>query len=90
MFPEGTKQIISSISYILSYHSDLWVDEAIVGFLSIFTTGEKPIIFNYSQFIAEAMHDQFVKFSTKGASKYSSILVHMFIYQQADKFPFTL
>ena len=69
MFLEGTKQIISIISYILSYDSDQWVDEAIFGFLSIFTTGEQPIIFNYNQFIAEAMHDQFIKFSTEGAFK---------------------
>lgn len=56
MFLGGTKHIISIISYILSYHYDQWVDETIIGFLLIFTTGEQPIIFNYNQFIIEVMH----------------------------------
>ena len=51
MFPEMTKQIISIVSCLLGYQSDQWVDEAIIGFLSIFTIGEKPSIFNYNEYL---------------------------------------
>ena len=37
-----------------------------------------------------AMHDQFMKFPTEGAFKYSVVLVYMFIYHQTERFPFTL
>jgi len=90
MFPEVSKQIINIISYLLGYHSDQWVDEAIVGFLSIFINGEKPVVFNYNEFIAEEMHEKFLKFPTEGAFKYDVVLVYMFIYHQEDMFPFTL
>jgi len=48
MFPEMTKQIILIVSCLLGYQSDQWPDEAIIGLLSVFTTGERPSIFNYS------------------------------------------
>lgn len=90
MFPKVTKKIINIISYLHSYHSYQWVYEPIVHFFSIFTTGEKPIIFNYNEFITDSMHDLFMKFHTKGAYKYSVVSVYMFIYHQEDMFPFTL
>jgi hypothetical protein len=91
IFPEKANQIISMLSCLLGYYSDEWVDEPILGFLSIFSTEEKVSVkFNFSQFLADNIHEQFLKFPTEGMFKYSSILVYMFIFYQADRFPFAL
>ena len=44
MFSEKGNQIISSLCCFLGYFSDEWVDEPILGFLSIFSTEEKATI----------------------------------------------
>ena len=54
IFTDKAKQIITVFSYLLGYYSDQWVDEAIIGFLSIFSADSKPsIMFNFSQFLAD-------------------------------------
>jgi hypothetical protein len=42
MFSSKGNQVISSLCALLGYYSDQWVDEPILGFLSIFSTDEKP------------------------------------------------
>jgi hypothetical protein len=42
MFSTKGNQVISSLFALLGYYSDQWVDEPILGFLSIFSTDEKP------------------------------------------------
>ena len=37
MFPEMTEQIISIVSCLLGYQINQWVNEAIIGFLSVFS-----------------------------------------------------
>jgi hypothetical protein len=67
LFSEKGNQVISSIYYLLGYFSDEWVDEPILGFLSIFSTKENPTTqFDYNNFLAENIHEQFSKFSTEG------------------------
>jgi hypothetical protein len=47
--------------------SDAWVDEPILGFLSIFFIEEKSTTqFDYSTFLVENIHEQFSQFSTEG------------------------
>jgi hypothetical protein len=41
IFIEKENQIISMLSYLLGYYSDEWVDEPILGFLSIFLQKKK-------------------------------------------------
>jgi hypothetical protein len=49
IFSAKGNQIISSMSCLLGYYSDEWVDEPILGFLSIFYTEEKATTqFNYN------------------------------------------
>jgi hypothetical protein len=70
---------------------DQWVDEPILGFLSIFSTDEKPTTqFDFGTFLADNIHEQFMNFGIEGMFKYSSILVYMFIYFQVDKFSFSM
>jgi hypothetical protein len=60
-------QIISSLCALLGYFSDQWVDEPILGFLSIFSTEEKPTMqFDYNTFLANNIHEQFSNFTTEG------------------------
>jgi hypothetical protein len=91
MFSEKGNQIISSLCSLLGYFSDEWVDEPILGFLSIFSTEERPTIqFDYSTFLAESIHEQLSKFATEGMFRYSSILANMFIFFQVDRFFFSM
>jgi hypothetical protein len=74
-------QIISTLCYLLGYFSDEWVDEPILGFMSIFSTEEKSIVqFDFSQFLADNIHEQFFKFSIEGMFRYSSVLVYLFLF----------
>ncbi len=58
MFPEITKQITTILSYLLVYNYNQYVNEAILGFLSIFSDDSKAtIIYNFSQFLAETIHE---------------------------------
>ena len=79
------------ISYILGYTTSEYIDELNITFLSIYTLGQPPVvIYDYAQFIADRMHEQFIRMSNERVFKYSSVLYHMCLYYQADKFPFTL
>lgn len=58
IFPNRTKKITTILSYLLSYNSDQYVNEAIIGFLSIFSDGSKPIVlYKFSQFLAGVIHE---------------------------------
>jgi len=88
MIPDITRHITTILSYLLGYHSDQSVNEAILGFLSMFSSHSKPtIIYDFSHFIAETIHEQFVKFNTEEVFKYASVLVYLFIYFQGGEIP---
>jgi hypothetical protein len=75
----------------LGYYSDQWVDEPILGFLSIFSTDEKPTTqFDFSTFLVNNIHEKFVNFSKEGMFRYSSILAYLFVFFQVDKFAFSM
>ena len=90
MFPNMNKQIISIVACLLGYHSYQWVDGVIIGFLLVFTSKEKPLIFNYSQYLEYSIHEKLIRFTTKGVFKYDSILVYFFIFYRSDRFYFPL
>jgi hypothetical protein len=91
IFSTKGNQIISSLCALLGYYSDLWVDEPILVFLSIFSTDEKPTTqFDFSTFLANNIHEKFMNFGMEGMFRYSSILAYMFVFYQADKFIFSM
>lgn len=47
-------------------------------------------MFNFNQFLADSIHENFVKFQTEEAFKYAFVLVYMFLYFQGDKLKFAL
>lgn len=79
------------LSCILGYTLYEYVDEVILAFMSIFSPC-KPltIMYNYAQFIADEMHEQFTRLPTERVFKYSFVLFHMFLYYQSDKFPISI
>ena len=81
IFFERTRHIITMLSCILGYFNDEHVDASILGFLSTFSLGQPPAtIFNFSQYLADNIHEQLVKMPEEGVFKYSSVLFHMFMY----------
>jgi hypothetical protein len=91
MFSIKGNQVISSLCALLGYYSDQWVDEPILGFLSIFSTDEKPTTqFDFNTFLADNIYKQFMNFGMEGMFIYSSILAYLFIFFQADKFAFSM
>jgi hypothetical protein len=91
IFSTKGNQIISAVCALLGYYSDQWVDEPILGLLSIFSNDEQPTTqFDYSTFLATNIHDQFMNFPTEGMFRYSSILAYMFLYYQPERFSFSM
>lgn len=57
-FPDRTRHIVIVLSYLLGYYSYQWLDEAIIYFLSILSIESKlSVLFNFSQFLADAIHE---------------------------------
>jgi len=79
------------LSCILGYTIDEHVDEVVLAFLSIFYPGKPPtIVYNFSQFLADRIHEHFIGLPNERVFKYSSVLFHMFLYFQSDKFPVSI
>jgi hypothetical protein len=88
IFSVRANQIIYILCYMLGYLLNQWVDEPILNFLSIFSTEEGATIkFNFSQFLVDNIHDHIFRFSIEGMSRYSLVLVYMFLFFQLDRFP---
>ena len=91
IFSERTKNTITVLSYLLGHHSDQWFYEAVIFFLSILSSEAKPtIMFNYSQFLGDAIDKQFLEFNIEEVFKYTSVLVYMFVYFKSRRFPFQM
>lgn len=89
-FPWG-RSIVDMISSVLDYTTSEYIDEIILAFMSIYTPRQPPaVIYDYAQFIADRMHAQFLRMNNERVFKYSSVLYHLFLYYQLDKFPLTL
>lgn len=88
IFPKMPKQVISMISCLLEYQIDQWVDEAILGFMSVFSSRKKPsILFLFQSILLDVIHE---KFNADGSFKHQSVLVYLFLYHQLKRFKFPL
>jgi len=91
MFPEATKHIISLLSYLLGYENDQAIDESILVLFSIFIREYQPaLMYNYNHFLANNTHEQFMNLTTRGVFRYSSVIIHLVLFQQGDLFPIQL
>ena len=90
-FPEGSRQIISMLSFILGYANDEFTDASILGFLSTLSPRQHPeLVFNFAKFIVNNMHYHIIKLPDEGVFKYSSYLLHLFLFFQEENFPVAL
>ena len=79
------------ISCVLGFSADEFVDELVLAFMSIYTLEQPPaVLYNYVEFIAKRMHEQFTRMHNERVFKYSFVLYHRFLYYQLDRFPFSL
>ena len=91
IFSVKGNQILSSLCSLLGYYLDEWVDEEILGYISIFSTEESSTMqFDYNSFLAVNIHEQLFKFPIEGMLWYYSILAYFFIFFQTDKFLFSM
>ena len=59
--------------------------------MSIFTPSQPLAVkYEYVAFIDEKIHDQFMRLENDRVFKYSTVLYHLFLYYQSDKFPFSV
>ena len=85
------REIGTMLSCVLGYFTDEHVDASILGFLSIFFPSQPPAsTFNFAQYLADAIHDQLVKLTEEGVFKYSSVLFHLLLYFQLERFVVSL
>lgn len=85
------RDIIDMISHILGCTTSEFVDKIIISIMSIYSLGQPPaIVFNYAKIIGDRMHHQFMRFEIERVFKYSSVLYHLFLYYQANRFPISL
>lgn len=91
IFSPFGQDIVVMISYVLGYTTSEYIDEIILAFMSIFSPRQPlAVMYDYAKFIADNMPNHFLRMSIEIVFKYSSFLYHLFLYYQADKFPFTL
>ena len=87
-FPEGSRQVISMLSFFLGYVNDEFTDASIFGFLSTLSPGQQPeLVFDFAKFIADNIHYQLIKLPDEGVFRYTSYLLHLFLFSQAYNFP---
>jgi len=80
IFNDLGKDIITMIACILGFSTNEYVDEMSFAYMSIFTPVQPPAVkFGYAKFIANKIHDQFMRLENKRVFKYSSILYHLFL-----------
>lgn len=67
------------ISNVLGYTTSEFVDEIIIAFMSIYSPDQPPaIMFDFSKFTTDKMHDQFMRLENERVFKYTSVLYHFF------------
>jgi len=90
-FTETGRLILDMISFILGFKTSEYVDETILVTLSMFTTGQPPVVkFDYATFIANKIHAQFMNLEREGVFKYTYFIYHLLLYYQPDSFPFPI
>ena len=90
-FIEIGKNIVNMIVGVMGFNTSEYVDELTLVLMSIFTHGQPPTVkYNYVSFIAEKIHDQFMRLENEKVFKYSTVIYHLFLYYQSNKFPFSV
>lgn len=88
-FTDTGKLIIDMIASITGFNFGEYVDEVTLVLLSIFTPGQPPTVkYDYATYIANKIHDQFLRLDNEGVFKYTTFIYHLLLYYQSNNFPF--
>jgi len=88
-FTDEGRLILNMISSIMGFNTSEYVDHLTLVLLSIFTPGQPPAVkYDFASYIADKIHDQFMRFENERVFKYSSVIYHLMIYFQSEHFPF--
>jgi len=81
IFSKWGLYILTMMSRALGCSTSEYIDEIILVFMSIYTPGQPPATtYDFANFIADRMHEQFTRMGNERVFKYSSILYHIFLY----------
>ena len=73
----------------MGFNTSEFVDHLILVLLSIFTPGQPPAVrYDFASYIADKIHDQFMRLENEKVFKYSSVIYHLMLYYQSENFPF--
>ena len=73
----------------MGFNTSEYVDEITLVFLSIFTLGQPPAVkYDFASYIADKIHDQFMRLEDERVFKYSTFIYHLMLYYQSENFPF--
>ena len=76
-FTEEGRLVLDMISFIMGFNTSEYVDHLILVLLSIFTHGQPPAVrYDFASYIADKIHDQFMRLDNEKVFKYSSVIYH--------------
>ena len=77
------------IASIMGFNSREYVDEITLVLLSIFTPGQAPTVkYDYASYIANKIHDQFLRLDNEEVFKYTTFIYHLLLYYHSHNFAF--
>lgn len=88
-FTDVAQLIIDMISLIMGFNTSEFYDEITLVLLSIFTPVQPPAVkYDYASYIANKIHDQFLRLDNEGVFKYTTFIYHLMLYYQLENIPF--
>jgi len=79
-FTEMGQYIVNMIVVVMGFNTREFVDELSLVFMSIFTLSQPLVVkYEYAAFIANKIHDQFMRLENERVFKYSVVLYHLFL-----------
>lgn len=77
------------IFLIMGFKTSEFIDDVTLVLLSIFTPGHPLAVkYDYASYIANKIHDQFLRLDNEGVFKYTTFIYHLMLYYQSEKFHF--
>jgi len=79
-FTDVGRIIVDMISLVMGFNTSEYVDEVTLMLLSIFTPGQPPVVmYDYASYIANKIHDQFLRLDNEGVFKYTTFIYHLML-----------
>ena len=90
-FIDMGRLIVDMISLVMGFNTSEFFDELTLVLLSIFTLGQPASVkYDDASFIADKIHDQFIRLENERVFKYTTFIYHLMLYYQSEHFPFPI